>query len=239
MTGRGNGSARRAARFAWPCVLAAFIVSGWTSDALAQTSDGSAQTPDGSAQTSGRASRSPLRRTGLFLIGAAAGLGIHEGGHVTFGAALGAGPSVKRISYGPIPFFAINHRPVTRRREFVISSAGLWTQQASAEWVLTRHRRLRDEDAPALKGLLAFHLVVSTMYGVAGFGRIGPPERDTLGIAASLGRRGVSEPAVGALVLAPAVLDGYRYLRPDSAWARWMSRGLKIGGLALTLAAGR
>lgn len=174
-----------------------------------------------------------------FLAGAAAGLAIHEVGHVTFGAALDAHPRVKSISYGPLPFFSIDHDPVGRRGEFAISSAGLWFQQASAEWLLTRHPRLADEAAPALKGAFAFHLVTSAVYGVAAFGRLGPPERDTRGMAESLGRRGVAEPAIGWLVLAPAALDGYRYLRPNSVWARWASRSAKIAGVALTLAAGR
>jgi hypothetical protein len=186
---------------------------------------------------------SPTRRavvgTARFFGGAATGLVGHELGHVAFGATFGAHPSVKRIDYGPIPFFAIAHQPVSRRKEFVISAAGMWSQQASAEWLLAEHPNLRDERSPFLKGVFAFHLATSVVYGVAGFGRIGPPERDTRGLADSLGRDGIPEPAIGALVLAPAVFDGYRYLRPNATWAKWASRATKVAGVALTLAAGR
>jgi hypothetical protein len=127
---------------------------------------------------------------------------------------------------------------VTRRKEFVISSAGLWMQQANAEWDLVSHPNLRHEDAPFLKGMFAFHLATSALYGFAGFAKTGPVERDTRGMATSLGRSGIPEPLVGALVLAPAALDGWRYLHPDSRWARWASRGVKLAGVALTAASG-
>jgi hypothetical protein len=46
---------------------------------------------------------------------------------------------------------------------------------------------------------------------------------------------GVDERAIAAIVLAPALLDGYRYFRPDAAWARWASRAAKAGSVALVL----
>jgi hypothetical protein len=89
-----------------------------------------------------------------------------------------------------------------------------------------------------LKGVLAFNLAASAVYGAAAFGRFGPPERDTRAMAATLGKDGIPEPVVGLLVLAPAALDGYRYLNPESRWARWMSRGVKVFAVVLTMAAG-
>ena len=175
----------------------------------------------------------------LLLSGAAAGLGIHEGGHVLAGVSFGARPSLKRINFGPIPFFAIDHQPVTRRREFVISSAGFWVQHAGSEWILTRHPDIRHERRPFLKGVLIFNLATSTLYSVTAFGGIGPEERDTHGMAVSLGRDGVHESAVGMLVLAPALLDGYRVFYPKQAWAKWASRAMKIAAVGLTLGAGR
>ena len=77
------------------------------------------------------------------------------------------------------------------------------------------------------------------VYSVAAFARSGPPERDTRGMAVSLGRDGVPEPAIGALVLAPALLDSYRFVRPEATWAKWASRGAKIAAVALTVAAGK
>lgn len=179
------------------------------------------------------------RQTLSFLAGALTGLVAHEAGHVTAGLAFGAHPRARRLDYGPIPFFSIQHDPVSRRKEFVIASAGFWIQHAGSEWLLTTRPNLAREEAPFLKGLLAFNLGASIVYSAAALGRFGPPERDTRAMAASLGTDGVPEPVVGLLVLGPAVLDGYRYLRPEATWATWTSRGLKIVAGVLTIVAGR
>jgi len=63
------------------------------------------------------------------------------------------------------------------------------------------------------------------LYGVAGLGQWGPPERDTRGIAQNLG---VNERWVGAVVLAPGLLDAYRYYRGAPRWVRWGSRVAKL-----------
>ena len=172
-------------------------------------------------------------RTARFLLGAAAGLGLHEGGHLLFDGVFGVKPTLKRVDFGGIPFFAITHPAgLPPRREFTISSAGFWMQHASSEIVLTRHPRLRDERAPALKGLLAFNVLASVAYGGAAMAKAGPVERDTRAMAASLR---VNEAWVGALVLVPAGLDAWRYLHPESRWARWLSRGVKVGTVLLVI----
>lgn len=181
----------------------------------------------------------PVRKTVSLLAGAATGLVVHESGHVMTSALFDAHPNTKPIHYGGIPFFAVTHEPVTRRQEFVVSSAGFWMQHAGSEWLLTSRPNLRDESAPFLKGMLVFNIATSAMYAGAAFGKLGPPERDPLGMARSLGKKGWPEPAVGALILAPALLDGYRYLKPDQKWAAWASRGIKVAFMALTLFAGR
>lgn len=181
----------------------------------------------------------PVRRTFSLLAGAATGLVVHESGHVMTSALFGAQPGTKPIRYAGIPFFAVTHEPVTRRKEFVVSSAGFWMQHAGSEWLLSVRPKLRRESAPFLKGVLVFNIATSAMYAGAAIGGLGPPERDPLGMANSLGRKGWPEPAVGALILAPALLDGYRYLKPDQKWAAWTSRGLKAAFVALTLFAGR
>jgi hypothetical protein len=175
----------------------------------------------------------------LFLGGAAAGLGIHETGHVIFSATFDANPRVEPLHYGFIPFFKIEHDPVTRRQEFVISSAGFWMQYVDSEWILTARPNLRHEHQPFLKGILAFDLAASTMYSIAAFGQFGPLERDTRGMAVSLGKDGWPEPVVGVIVLAPAALDGYRYLHPESQWAKWASRSAKVASVVLVAFAGR
>lgn len=174
-----------------------------------------------------------------FLVGGATGLTVHEAGHVSTGAIFGAQPGTKPIHYAGIPFFAVTHEPVSRKKEFVISSSGLWMQHAGSEWILTKRPNLRHESAPFLKGLLVFNTATSAVYATAAFGKLGPPERDTLGMAESLGQHGWREPAVGVFILAPAALDVYRYFRPDQDWATWASRGTKTVFMALALFAGR
>ena len=167
---------------------------------------------------------------GKFLAGAMVGLAAHESGHLLFDGIFGADPGVKRVDFYGIPFFAITHRDVSRRKEFVISSAGFWVQHATSEWILTRRPRIRGEHAPFLKGVLAFNVGASTAYSIAAFAKIGPPERDTRGMA--VGAR-LDEGWIGAIVLAPAVLDAWRYLNPDARWAVWVSRAVKVGGVLL------
>jgi hypothetical protein len=191
-----------------------------------------AQTP------SSTTTKSRVMRTVRLLAGGAAGLVVHESGHVVSSAVFGAHPSVKPLRYGPIPFFRIDHQPVSRRREFVISSAGFWVQHLDSEWILSARPQLRHEESAFLKGILAFDLATSAVYSVAAFGRFGAPERDTLGMAESLGKDGVPEPVVGVLIIGPAVLDGWRYLHPEATWAKWTSRAIKVGLVVLTIRSG-
>src|SRR5688572_29221999 len=80
-----------------------------------------------------------------FLLGAAAGLAMHEAGHVAADVSFGVAPGVKKVSFGGIPFFAITHRALSPAREFVVASAGFWVQEASSEILLTRTANLRGE----------------------------------------------------------------------------------------------
>jgi hypothetical protein len=182
-----------------------------------------------------KGSGSATATTLTFFAGAATGLFAHEGSHVIFDVAFGSTPGIKGVDFHGIPFFAITHTEVSRREEFVISSAGFWTQQAIDEWLLTTRRHLKDERAPFAKGLLAFGVGASVAYSTAAFARTGPTERDTRGMAVSYGPRGIDERWIGALVLAPAVLDSVRYFAPDRKWPIWSSRGVKILMLVMTL----
>ena len=166
-----------------------------------------------------------------FLAGGALGLVIHEGGHLIFDVVFDADPSIKGVTFGPFPFFAIMHRgDVSPRREFAISSAGFWMQELSSEWLLTKQPNLRDTSAPVAKGLLAFNVLNSVGYAIVAFARAGPYERDTRGMADSIG---VDERAIGAVILAPAVLDAIRYFKPEARWAKWASRAAKVGSVML------
>jgi hypothetical protein len=191
---------------------------------------GQADQPDAGRQQ-GQAGR-VLR----FLAGGAAGLVVHEAGHVAAGLALEAGPGFRRLDYGFVPFFAVTHDPVSRRREYVIASSGFLAQHAANEWLIgsaSRDASLRSSPAAFRKGWLAFNLATSAVYTAAALGRVGPPERDTRGMAVHAGDGGVPEPLIGVLVLTPAVLDGIRYAAGDPAWARWSSRAAKAGMLLL------
>ena len=169
-----------------------------------------------------------------FLLGGAIGLGLHESGHVLASAAFGANPGVKGIQFGFIPFFAITHDPVSPAREYTIAAAGFWTQAATSEWLLTRRPTLEHDHAPIAKGVLAFDVLASTVYGFAGLAHVGPPERDTRSMAVSLR---VNESWVGGAVLAPAIFDAWRYKRPDATFPRWASRVSKVGLVLLVIRA--
>lgn len=163
------------------------------------------------------------------LAGVGLGFAAHESGHLFANLTFSSDVFTKRVKGLGVPFFAISHHKVlSRRREFVVSSAGLWAQFAAAEWILTKSPSLRSQRASLSKGLLAFHVVTSALYGVAGLGKVGPPERDTLGIAMGMG---VNEPWAGIAALTPGILDAYRYFHPSARWARWASRISKMAML--------
>lgn len=175
-----------------------------------------------------------LSETAKLIGGAAVGLVLHESAHVVADFASGVTPGVKKVTFGPLPFFAITHDPVSPAREFVISSAGFWTQHAVNEWLLTTRPTLREDRVPVLKGMLAFNVLTSIAYSGAAFARVGPDERDTRGIAAAAG---VGEPVIGAAILAPAVLDTVRYFGVSNRYVVWGSRAAKIGGALLVVKA--
>ena len=167
-----------------------------------------------------------------FLAGGAVAFVVHEGGHLFFDTLFDAKPYVAEVHFGPIPFFAVTHETATPRQEFIISSAGFWTQEATSEWLLTSRPGIRGEHAPFAKGVLAFDVLTSIGYGTVAMFKAGPVERDTRGMASSIG---VDERIIGAIVMAPALLDAYRYVRPESRWAVWASRAVKIGSVLLVL----
>ncbi len=220
----------RLIRFRCAALLSAALLALPTA---ARAQDAPPEPRDAPASRESRAAK-----TATFLAGGAAGLIVHEAGHIAMGLALDANPGFKRLDYGVIPFFAVTHDSVTRRRELLISASGFLAQHAANEWLLMRDasgRGLRQQRAPFKKGWLIFNLATSAVYTAAALGRFGPAERDTRGIAISAGDDGVPEPVVGVLILAPAVLDGVRYWKDDPAWARWGSRALKAGMLLLAL----
>jgi len=202
---------------------------------LAQTAEpGPTSTPEArSSSTPPGASATAIAQ---FVVGGTLGLGLHEGGHLFMASVLGADPGLKKVSFGPIPFFAISHSDVTPGREYAISAAGFWLQHASSEWLLSRRPGLRYERAPLAKGLLAFNVLASVAYAAAAFGNFGPYERDTRAMADAAA---MSEPWVGAMILGPAALDTWRYVKPRSRWAAWSSRALKVTAVLVVVRAAR
>ena len=113
-----------------------------------------------------------------------------------------------------------------------LSGADDPTHFMSSEWLLTKRPSLRVARAPVAKGLLAFNVLHSAGYACVAFARAGPFERDTRGMAGSIG---VDERAIGALVLAPAVLDAIRYFKPEARWVTWASRAAKVASVVLVI----
>jgi len=170
-----------------------------------------------------------------FLAGGVIGLVAHEAGHLALDYAFEAGPGLKRVQFGPLPFFAITHELMSPRREFAVASAGFWVQQLGNEVLLSARPDLRRARAPAAKGLFAFNVITSMVYAGGAFAHAGPAERDTRTMAVFLG---VDEAAVGAMLLGPAVLDAVRYYRPNASWAKWASRAAKAGMVILVVRRG-
>src|SRR5687768_9141754 len=60
-----------------------------------------------------------ITATASFLAGAFTGLVAHEGGHLLFDVVFDADPTLKRVEFHGIPFFALTHRnELSPRREF-------------------------------------------------------------------------------------------------------------------------
>ncbi|HSW30297.1 MAG TPA: hypothetical protein VLH75_12510 [Longimicrobiales bacterium] len=204
--------------------------------AIALASPARGQTGEVSDQKAAAAAKKPDSRgvqIAKLMGGMATGLAIHEAGHLMVGSLVGADFHLKKVDFKGLPFFAIAHAPnLSPRAEYAVSSAGLWMQYVASERILSAHPNLRSERRRFEEGVLAFHVGVSVMYAGAAFAESGPYERDTRGAADALG---VSERWMGPLVLAPAVLDAYRYAHPDAGWAAWASRGLKLAMVGMTM----
>jgi hypothetical protein len=185
------------------------------------------------AVPAGAQQESAASRFGRVLLGGAAGLAIHESGHLVADWAFDEKVVVRKVDYKGIPFFALSHAPdLSPRREYVVSSAGFWAQYLYSEQILTHHPNLKDEQSPLRKGLLTFHVMTSLVYAGAAFAKTGPTERDTRGMASS---RRLDERWIGVMILAPAILDAYRYFNPDARWASWASRSAKLGSVVRVL----
>lgn len=170
-----------------------------------------------------------------FLLGAGAGLALHEGSHLMFNGMLDTRPELRAVSLGPFPFFAIQPTQIkNNQHRYVIAMAGFLMQDLYSEVILQADPELRAHHRPFLKGMLAFHVALSLGYAITGFANIGPAQSDVNTMS-----RALNTPpwAVGLLLIAPVVTDTYRYFVPHSRWAPWVSLASKssLVGIALTL----
>ena len=168
-----------------------------------------------------------------FFKGAFTGFLGHECGHLIANTALNTNFHLKAVNFAVIPFFTIEPgRELSPREHYITASAGFNAQHIIIEWLLVRHPNLRQENKPFLKGLGTFNFWLTAGYAATAFAGYGPNERDTKGMADSLGW---SEESIGVLILAPTLLDAYRYKHPKAKWAKHASRITKllIIGLAL------
>jgi hypothetical protein len=172
----------------------------------------------------------------------------HEMGHVVANLALGNVPHFTYVTVdGFFPFLAIEPHlsckgdvcvkedgtpfGAGRHGRFAIVSAGFEVQHLTDELILQLHPNLRDEDRPFMKGMLAFNTLVSALYAVAALTGAEGDNGDLGGEAMS---SHLPKSVLAALLLVPAGLDIYRYLRPTSSWAPWASMGCKAGYVGLT-----
>jgi hypothetical protein len=167
---------------------------------------------------------------GKFFEGAFSALSGHETGHLIANLAQGSSPYTKPVHYGPIPFFTIEPgRHLNPHEHYITASAGFNAQHIINECILQAHPNLRGEDRPYLKGVVTFNFWLTMGYAATAFAGTGPSERDTKGMADALG---CSEKWIGVMILAPTVLDKYRYDHPEAKWAKtasWATKLLMIG----------
>jgi hypothetical protein len=191
------------------------------------------------------------RSFGWFTAGALTGFLAHEGGHLFTNFVYGNVPRLEGMwSFGFVPFFAISPRIDCDddhcvkhdgtvfhggpRGKLVITSAGFSVQHLTDEILLTREPNLRYRYAPYRKGLLAFNILLSVGYALCSWTRIEDPHGD---VSRSAQLAGLSHEVYAGMLILPALFDLYRYFKPDSRVAPWLSRGAKGAFLGVIFAA--
>ena len=168
------------------------------------------------------------------LLGAGAGLLVHESGHLLFDAALNTEPKIVGVKLGPFPFFAIEPTRIhNNQQRYIIAQAGVMMESIYSEAILQADPRIREQRHAFLKGMLLFHVVLDAGYAITGIAGIGPLQSDVNTMSRSLG---VPPWGIGMMLLVPAICDTYRYFVPDSRWAPWVSLGGKLTMMGAGLA---
>jgi hypothetical protein len=195
--------------------------------------------------------RAPIgRRIGIGLAGAFAAFLAHEAGHVTVNLLTGNVPHFDGLLVGGfVPFFAISpdlycdhdHPHCYKRNgetyhaglrgRFSIVTAGFNVQHLTNEIILSLHPQIRYQEAPFKKGMLLFNVFLSWFYSIGAWSRLEDPHGDLIGASRA---SGINEGVLSAFLLAPAILDTYRYIFPAQRWAPWASRTMKVAFIGLT-----
>lgn len=185
-----------------------------------------------------------------FLGGATIAFVAHETGHLVTNLAYGNTPKLEGITtFGVIPFVAVAPRircsdtGCTKHDgsrfsgghpgKYNIVTAGYDVQHLTTEVLLTLEPDLRWRRAPLRKGLFAFDILLSVGYALSSMTGTESNFGDA-GTAADTAR--LSRTTFAAVLLAPAVLDVYRYLQPRSKWAPWASRAAKGSMIGISFA---
>lgn len=158
-----------------------------------------------------------------FLAGVAAGIGVHEMGHIIVASSLGYNVSIKQlcITYS-------SGRPQTAKMNLEISSAGFQAQWLLAEGLLRAHETHPAEEMPSFQaGMVVSHIVISAAYLTV---LRNCPHSDLRGISDATG---VSTQTLALLLAVPAALDYWRLTgRHVPDWVPQLSLGFKAVAIA-------
>jgi len=160
-----------------------------------------------------------------FLSGVAAGILVHETGHVAVAAAHGIGVGLHNLS------IIYPGARMTDREHLRIASAGIQAQWLLSEALLRGYERQKEKE-PSL-GAFKTGLVVSHLATTAAYLTVlkDNAEGDLLGMSDA---SGLSTDQLAALVAIPAALDAWRLFGEDvPSWMPDVSLGFK--GAAITV----
>ncbi|MEO6953361.1 MAG: hypothetical protein ABI321_16290 [Polyangia bacterium] len=174
-------------------------------------------------------------------LGATSGFVGHELGHIVTDLMTLHHPTFHTTKTGPFYFFAIQPccGPLSHAEEYAIASAGLVVNDLSSELILSISPRIRSRHAPFMKGVLLVDIGLELGYAISGFVQSAHPKGfpDQSDVASMSRALGVSPWRVSLSVMAPALIDLYRYFVPRSSFVPWVGIQSKVfmAGLVLPL----
>lgn len=189
-----------------------------------------------------------LHDVGMGTLGFVSAFLAHESGHVGANLMMGNVPRLEGLfAVGFIPFFAIapgidcreevcvkrngDRFAGGRRGKYFIVTGGFNVQHFTNELILTADPNLRAKRAPFRKGMLLFNVFLSWLYASSAWTGLQDPHGDLGGAANTAG---INEIALSFALLAPTIVDTYRYFVPSGAhWSAWVARGTKAGFLGI------